>query len=201
MDELIKESLSNFNLVGSVSVLQLVVALVLNFGLMLVLAKAYMTTHSGTSYSKSFVQSIVFVGLTITLIMVIIGSNIARAFALVGAMSIIRFRNPVKDSKDIVFIFMAMAIGMACGTYFYLFAIIFTFAVVGIAALFHLIQFGEKGHNSYVVKIRLAKKGKEEVNSILGKYTSRTSIVSIDQFSSDKDSEEVIFEIDLKKRV
>ena len=72
--------------------------------LTVVLAKVYMYTHRGYSYSKSFVQSTVLIGVTITLIMVVIGSNIARAFALVGALSIIRFRNPVKDSRDIVFI-------------------------------------------------------------------------------------------------
>ena len=54
--------------------------------------------------------------------MVIIGSEIARAFALVGAMSIIRFRNPVKDPRDVAFLFVTIAIGMACGVGFYMYA-------------------------------------------------------------------------------
>ena len=48
--------------------------------------------------------------------MLIIGSNIARAFALVGALSIIRFRNAMKETRDVGFIFLIMAIGMAVGT-------------------------------------------------------------------------------------
>ena len=79
------------------------------------LAKLYALTHGGYSYSKSFLHAIVLVGLTVALIMVIIGSDIARAFALVGAMSIIRFRTPVKDIRDIVFLFLAVANGIACG--------------------------------------------------------------------------------------
>jgi uncharacterized membrane protein YhiD involved in acid resistance len=56
--------------------------------------------------------------------MMVVGSNIARAFSLVGALSIIRFRNAVKESRDVGFIFFTMAIGMAVGTRFYLLAII-----------------------------------------------------------------------------
>ena len=63
---------------------------------------------------------------TVAFIMLIIGSNLARAFSLVGALSIVRYRNAVKDTQDISYIFMALAIGMAAGTKLYLYAIIFT---------------------------------------------------------------------------
>lgn len=200
MDELIRESLRDFNTIGHVSMLQFFLALSLNFILMVVLSKSYTVTHSGYSYSKSFVQSMVFVGITITLIMIIIGSNIARAFALVGAMSIIRFRNPVKDSRDIVFIFMAMAIGMACGTQFYLFAVIFTLFIVAINHIFHVIQFGESSNNTYILKVNMSKGSHDEATSIFEKYCFRTSLISIDRLSSSQDYEEVIYEIDLKKK-
>ena len=200
MDELIRESLRDFNTIGHVSMLQFFLALSLNFILMVVLAKAYTATHSGYSYSKSFVQSMVFVGITITLIMIIIGSNIARAFALVGAMSIIRFRNPVKDSRDIVFIFMAMAIGMACGTQFYLYAVIFTLFIVAINYIFQIYQFGETSNQSYILKINMSKGGRDEAASIFEKYCIRISLVSIDRLSDVQDFEEVIYEIDLKKK-
>ncbi len=200
MDELIRESLRDFNSIGHVSTLQFFLALSINFVLMVVLTKAYTATHSGYSYSKSFVQSMVFVGITITLIMIIIGSNIARAFALVGAMSIIRFRNPVKDSRDIVFIFMAMAIGMACGTQFYLYAAIFTLFIVAINQIFHVIQFGECSNNTYILKVNMSKGGRDEAASIFEKYCIRTSLISIDRLSSSQDYEEVIYEIDLKKK-
>ena len=118
MDKLITDSLRDLSLVPTLSVWDLVFALIVSAVLCMILAKIYIYTHSGHSYSRSFVHTQVFVGITIALIMLIIGSNIARAFALVGALSIIRFRNPVKDSRDVAFIFMSMAVGMAAGTKF-----------------------------------------------------------------------------------
>jgi hypothetical protein len=105
---------------------EVLIALVLSFVLCLMLAFFYRQSHRGLSYSVSFVHAMIFLGVTVSVIMLIIGSNIARAFTLVGALSIIRFRNPVKDSRDVAFIFVAMAIGMSVGTGFYLTAVIFT---------------------------------------------------------------------------
>jgi uncharacterized membrane protein YhiD involved in acid resistance len=103
-----------------------VLALVLSTVLCLVAAYFYRRSHRGLSYSVSFVHTMILLGVTVAVIMLIIGSNIARAFTLVGALSIIRFRNPIKDSRDVAFIFVTMAIGMAVGTGFYLTAITFT---------------------------------------------------------------------------
>ena len=90
------------------------------------IAHVYRATHKGTGYSQNYTQSLVLLSLVTTLIMIVIGSNIARAFSLVGALSIIRFRNAVKETRDVAFIFFAMAIAMACGTRFYSLAIVAT---------------------------------------------------------------------------
>lgn len=103
------------------------VALGLSFALCLVVAYFYRQSHRGLSYSVSFVHAMIILGVTVSVIMLIIGSNIARAFTLVGALSIIRFRNPIKDSRDVAFIFVTMAVGMAVGTGFYVTAVVFTF--------------------------------------------------------------------------
>ena len=86
----------------------------------------YRITHTGLSYSRTFVITMIIMAITVSFIMLIIGSNLARAFSLVGALSIIRFRNAIKDSRDTGYIFLTMAIGMACGTKIYLMAILFT---------------------------------------------------------------------------
>ena len=124
MNEYITTFLGDQNVIASVSMVDMLLGMVTSFVLAFTLSVVYVRTHSGYSYSRTYVHSLIFVAVTVALIMLIIGSNIARAFALVGAMSIVRFRNPVKDTKDLTFIFMAIAIGMACGTRFYGFAII-----------------------------------------------------------------------------
>ena len=119
---------------------EVLMALVLSFVLCLVLAYFYRQSHRGLSYSVSFVHAMVLLGVTVSVIMLIIGSNIARAFTLVGALSIIRFRNPIKDSRDVAFLFVAMAIGMSVGTGFYLTAVMFTLFMCFVA--YALTRFG-----------------------------------------------------------
>ena len=122
MDEFLKELERFGDVTGAFSLLDITLVLFLSFALSLVVAAAYRYTHRGVSYSQSFVHTLVIMGTVVSLIMLIIGSNIARAFALVGALSIIRFRSAVKETRDVAFIFLAMAIGMAVGTRFYLLA-------------------------------------------------------------------------------
>ena len=84
-----------------------------------VLAHVYRHTHRGTSYSQSFLVTLFIMSVATAVVMLIIGSNIARAFSLVGALSVIRFRTAVKDARDTGYLFAAMIAGMGCGTQFY----------------------------------------------------------------------------------
>ncbi len=81
----------------------------------LLIAWFYRKTYRGPGYLTSFVHSIVILAMITTVVIMVIGNNLARAFGLVGAMSIIRFRTAVKETQDIIFIFFALAIGMAAG--------------------------------------------------------------------------------------
>ena len=109
MDELLKELERTGNLTSTVSFFDVFSALFLSFALSLVLGWVYRATHRGVSYSQQYVHTLVMMGTTVSLIMLIIGSNVARAFALVGALSIIRFRNAMKETRDVGFIFLVMA--------------------------------------------------------------------------------------------
>ena len=112
-------------IIRNITLIQFTFSLLISLALNLILAKFFKYFNESYSSPTSVIETIVLVGIIITLILVIIGSNIARAFALVGAMSIVRFRNPLKSPKDLVFIFASIAIGMACGTFFYEYAAIF----------------------------------------------------------------------------
>ncbi len=107
-----------------------------------IIAMVYRRTHSTLGYSPSYAQTLVLTAMDTTLIMVVIGSNIARAFSLVGAMSIIRFRNAVKETRDVGYIFFAMGIAMACGTRFYVLALVATAIICLTMLSFHAFGFG-----------------------------------------------------------
>jgi uncharacterized membrane protein YhiD involved in acid resistance len=199
MDEWIKQNIGGAEATAPVDIASLVISLLLAFCLVFILAKLYIHTHHGYSYSKSFVHTIVFVGITIDLIMIIIGSNIARAFALVGAMSIVRFRNPVKDSRDLIFLFMAMAVGMATGTQFYFFAIFFTGFASLIMLLFHYFDFGETASEAMVLKVKIPEDLMAEVESVCGRICKSVSVIAIDRSGDSKGTQDVIFEVELAK--
>jgi hypothetical protein len=132
MDELIKEMERFKDLTSAFTLTDVMIVLALSCVLSLATASIYRFTHRGTSYSQSFAQTLVLMGMVTALIMLIVGSNIARAFSLVGALSVIRFRNAVKETRDVAYMFLTMAIGMACGTRFYLLA---TFATAVLCAV------------------------------------------------------------------
>ena len=81
----------------------------------LIVAFFYKKTYEGPGYLNTFVNTLVILAMITSLVIMVIGNNLARAFGLVGAMSIIRFRTAVKETLDIVFIFFALTVGMAAG--------------------------------------------------------------------------------------
>jgi hypothetical protein len=123
------------DLTSTFALLDVALVLGLSFALGLVMGAVYRATHRGVSYSQGFVHTLVILCTVVALVMLIVGSNIARAFTLVGALSIIRFRNALKETRDVGFIFATMAIGMACGTRFYMLAVFATVWIAGISVL------------------------------------------------------------------
>lgn len=100
----------------------------------IIIAKVYKRVHKGISYSASYAYSIVIITMIVAFVMMVIGANIARAFTLLGAFTLIRFRTAVKDPKDTAFIFLALVVGLAVGASDYAIAIIGT-GVTAVAAI------------------------------------------------------------------
>jgi uncharacterized membrane protein YhiD involved in acid resistance len=155
MDELLKELERFKDLTGTFTLIDIALVLFLSFALALVIAWVYRFTHKGVSYSQSYVHALVMMGTIVSLIMLIIGSNLARAFALVGALSIIRFRNAVKETRDVTFIFMAMAVGMAVGTRFYLLATFATFVMGAFVVALYKLNLFTKEVSERILRIQL----------------------------------------------
>ena len=173
--------LNKFSDLGvAIDATQLSITLGLAFLLTLVVAKVYQITYRGVSFSPSFMHTLVLTGMVIAAVMIIIGSNIARAFSLVGALSIIRFRNAVKDTRDVAFIFLAMGVGMACGTGFFMISIILTAITCGAALIMSFVRFGEHGMTERIVRIHTpAVAGFEKVfEPVLRENTIHHNLVS-----------------------
>ena len=144
MDELLQVLRQQGGQGDVVGTWEILFALGLGLTCLTVVSFVYRFTHKTPAYSQSFVQTLILTGLVTTLIMIVIGSNIARAFSLVGALSIIRFRNAIKETRDVGYIFFAMSIAMACGTRFYTLAILATLIISAVMIAMHLMNFGRQ---------------------------------------------------------
>jgi uncharacterized membrane protein YhiD involved in acid resistance len=118
----------------------------------LIISFLYRMIYRGTGYSASFVHSIVTLSLITALVIMVIGNNLARAFGLVGSMSIIRFRTAVKDTQDIVFLFLSLGIGMAAGAGYYLIAFTGTLFIGLTLLVLSRVRYGDPNRNEFLVQ-------------------------------------------------
>jgi hypothetical protein len=155
--------------------------LLLAFVLAQPVAMVYVRTHQGTSYSRSFVQSLVLLPLIVTIVMLAVGDSLARAFGLFGALALIRFRTPIKDSRDTVFLFLAMAIGIAVGVEHVTLAIVGTALVLLFAIYLYGTRFGERIQHDGVLRCTLPSTGEAptSLREVLAHYCKRFDLVSV----------------------
>ena len=107
---------SNFmDKVSAVSVIDIVIALALAFGLGLFIMQVYKKTFKGVMYSSSFTNSLLALTLITTLIILAVTSNVILSLGMVGALSIVRFRSAIKEPMDIAFLFWSISVGIVLG--------------------------------------------------------------------------------------
>lgn len=107
-------------------VVEILTALCLSLLLGSMLAATYRWTHVGFSYSRSYVQTLTLASIVATIMIIAIGNNLARGLGILGALAIIRFRTPIRDPRDIIFLFAALAVGISSGSRIYAIAILGT---------------------------------------------------------------------------
>ncbi len=157
-----------------------ILSLLLAFVLGQVIAWVYYFTHSGLSYSKTYVQSLILVTVVVAMVMAVIGDNIIRAFGLMGALALVRFRNVVKDTRDIVFIFCSLVVGMAAGSQRYAIAVIGTVILSVIALYLYLTGFGTHlPHNGFLRFSLPAHIGpRHPIPDVLKRFCSNFTLIS-----------------------
>ena len=134
---------------------------------------SYRLSHSGSIYSAKFNVSLVALTVTTTTVMIVIGNNIAVSLGMVGALSIVRFRTAIKDSRDTVYIFWAIVVGICCGSGDYM------VAAAGSAVIFVvLLLFGRiRNDNRILLILRTARVNESKVESLIFQYYNRRAIM------------------------
>lgn len=150
----------------------------LAFCLGMLLASVYRFTHKGLSYSQSFTLTIVFVTTIVAITLMAIESSLARAFALVGALSIIRFRTVVKDTKDTAYVFAGLAVGMAAGTSNYFLAVMGDVFISAVALALHRANFGADVKGEFMIRFTFDQsKNSRNYLDVLDKYCRHSRLL------------------------
>ena len=125
--------------------------ILLAFALSLIVAWIYKATHKGISYSQSFTFTLILIGFLIAVIIMVIGNSLAVAFGAFGVFSLIRFRTAIKDARDVAFILLVVAIGLAVGTSNYIIALATTIFSVIIIYILTRLNFGSIRKYDYIL--------------------------------------------------
>ena len=158
----------------------------------LVIFLSYRFSHSSAVYSAKFNVSLVMLTLVTTLIMSVIGNNVALSLGMVGALSIVRYRTAIKDPRDTAYIFWSIAAGICYGVQ--------DFMVAGIGScvifLVMLVMGNVQNNDRYLLVVRGEKKCAEEVSDVIEKYFSGKAKFRVE--NSTTQSVEEIYEVSQK---
>lgn len=151
---------------------------------------SYRITHSGALYSVKFNITLVTLTILTTMVMTVIGNNVALSLGMVGALSIIRFRTSIKDSRDTTYIFWTIIIGICCGVGDYV------VAGVGSAVVFVVLLLLGRVKNEYrmLLIIRGDRIKEKEIRRTVFEYFTKTPIIKAENSTEEK--VEFIYEID-----
>lgn len=157
----------------SLTLTGLLLALGVAFALGLTISFVYMKTHKTKTPSQSFALTLVVLPMVITVIILLVGNNVARAFSLAGAFSIIRFRSSPGDPKDITYVLLCMAVGLATGMGFIAYATVVAVALCLVMLLLENLHFGKNGNKGKILKIMIPENLDYEnvFDPIMEKYT------------------------------
>ena len=176
-------------------IINLILAIIVGF----VVAIIYKRTHRGISYSQSYVSSLVLITVITAVVIMVIGNSLARAFGLIGAFTIIRFRTAVKDTRDITFLFLALTLGIASGVGLHQIAILALFFAGGLIFFLDKINFGLIESHDYVLNfiIKADAKNSEPYQKLFEQYLKDNLLLNVRSRRDGKELE-LAFNISLK---
>ncbi len=132
-------------------------AVLLAFLMGQLLAWVYMFTHSGISYSRSFVVSLILMPVIVALVLMVLSNNLVTAFGLMAVFAIVRFRNILRDTLDTSYVLAVIVLGMACGTQKFSTAVVGTLLMVALMLYLWFTSFGSRRRYDLILNLHWAR--------------------------------------------
>lgn len=171
------------------------IGLAILFGI--AIAFIYKWTHKGLNYESSFISTLALLAPIVTLVMFFIQGDLVLSLGLVGSLSIIRFRTPIKDTRDMVFLFWTISVGLGIGTLNWSISILAVIILSIVMVVFYKIRYGRKKHHEYILIIS----GQKEFSKTLIESWQSKDILSISLRSHEvhRNRFEVVYELTFDK--
>lgn len=160
---------------------EVIVAMLLSVILNLSIAALYRITYKGTRYSQDYVQTLIIIGVVTTILIMVVSGNGAIAFGMFAAFSVIRFRRNLGQSRDLAFVFFAMAIGMVVGARQYPMAVIITLIVGTVIYILSKSDAFAPRRASHLLTLRMTSEMdfEELMKPIISEFTDQTQLISV----------------------
>lgn len=165
---------------SSVSLEMMLLGLVLALTCGHLVSWVYMFTHSGMSYSRTFVNALVLIPPIVCLVMTVLTNSIITAFGMMAVFAIVRFRNILRDTLDTTYVLITLVIGMATGTQKYSSAIIGTLFVCATMVYLWYTSYGNRRRYDLILNVHWARPSTElpELDRVLRRYSWRFALSS-----------------------
>lgn len=180
------ENVSEFSILDTL--IGLAVALVIGLFIFII----YKKTLTGVLYSSGFALTLVGLSLVTTLVIMAVTSNVVLSLGMVGALSIVRFRTAIKDSRDTVYIFWSIIVGICCGVGDYAVACIGSAVTFAVILLLGCI----KSDNRMLLIIRAHRSKQEPIKAQVYKLFRAKATLRVE--NTTEDTVELIYEITQK---
>lgn len=163
------------------ALLTAVYTVLVSFLLSVLVGISYIKTFKGLSYSRNYVQSLILSSIVAATVMQAIGDSLARGLGMIGALAVIRFRTSFKDPRDILFMFAALASGIACGVGSYTVAVTGTLGFVGTAFILHYTPLGQTSYFDGMLRFNIenSDENKTELDSVLKDHCKTFALITL----------------------
>ena len=177
----------------AISLVNLLIGLALAMALGLVIVGTYRVSHRGFHYERSFLLTLVMIPPIVAVVMMLIGSNLALSLGMVGALSIIRFRTVIKDSRDMVYLFFSIAVGLGCGTYNWVVITITSLFLAAAMIALHYLHFGKPMQADYVLV--LSGQGSRPDEKFIESVRKHVDFLEVRSINVEDQDWEIVFEV------
>ncbi|MBD64627.1 MAG: DUF4956 domain-containing protein [Halobacteriovoraceae bacterium] len=179
---------SLFTTVQNPTTISITYSICLSFVLSSLIAMTYQRTYQGLSYSRNYVQALILASIVATVAMQAIGDNLARGLGMMGALAMIRFRNNMRDPRDMIFVFMSLAVGIACGVYAFTIAALGTIGYSIFAMIVSTMPFSKEDYFDGILRFSLDNTAEEkrQLEEVMSKHCQHYSLVSLAEASKGK---------------